>query len=102
MLAALTGPGHSNDVGRHHEDESGRKGIRFCFLTFRNQIPNFLIFSNQILMAGRKKRAKTNQRTLSLMENKVQMPLFLRNMAPSWRLEGGTHGCVSERPCKKH
>lgn len=57
-MAAVTEPGHTDDVAKHNEDESGGNGTRFCFLIFRNEIPDFVIFGNQILMTG-----KTNKQT---------------------------------------
>lgn len=87
MLAVLMGLGHSDDVGRHHEDESGGKEIRFCFLPFRNQIPNFLIFSSQILMAGKKKSQEESTYTFLDGKQGANATFPLGN-APSWRWEG--------------
>lgn len=62
-LAAVTEPGHTDDVAKRNEDESGGNGTRFCFLIFRNEIPDFMIFRNQILMTGKKQKQKNTQET---------------------------------------
>ena len=53
MLTALTEPGYRDDMDKCNKDDSGGMGTRFYFLVFRNQIPSFFIFKNQILTAGK-------------------------------------------------
>lgn len=51
MLTALSEPGYRDDMDKCNKDDSGGTGTRLYLLIFRNQIPSFLIFRNQILMA---------------------------------------------------
>lgn len=52
MPTALTEPGYRDNMGKcNNKDDAGGTPTRFYFPIFRNQIPGFLIFRNQILMA---------------------------------------------------
>jgi len=101
MLTALTEPGYRDGMDQCNNDDAGGTGTRFYFLISRNQIPSFLIFRNQILMAEKNPQHECNNVSMgSFLQNAIQASTkaFLEiqgnkvrgEFSPDWRVDGDT------------